>query len=247
MKKHVGIAVGLTVLICAVFWLYTQWELKTFKDSLPKVPDQHSSKGETLPARQGGPQEASQATENSQKTSSMAVEPSDSGEQAFDATEVPEPSIDDFTDEGFFDGFLETEEALPEAVTSGDTTDVSEPALYDEALVEKGFADYNAYLETDPDYAYQRLDAAFREQYGDDPDVDIVVETVRRSNEGAISVDVAIRHTEAMIRLMSKITPPEGVAPIVDTLEYLRDVKQMALESGDDTVYRFNFNFQVGE
>ena len=248
MKKQIGTAIGLTVFICAVFWLYTQWDLKKFKESLPRAPSVQSAKSETAPAQQEGfPQEA---TEPSFPVPDTLLETSTpiTAEQSFGAMSVKEvPPTDDLTLESFFDTFLEETEA--DAITSGDFTDVSQEAPYDVALVKKGFDDYNAYLKIDPEYAYHRLDAALREQYSDDPDVDIIVETVRRSNEGALTIDAAIHHAEAMIRLVSEdgISPPEAVAVIADNLEYLREVKQLALESGEDTVHLFNFRFHFGE
>ena len=245
MKKQIGAAIGLTVFICAIFWLYTQWDLKKFRESLPKAPP-----GQSTPAQQEGfPQEVTETSVPAPPVFDAILEPSAPPEakHTFDSSAVEESPTDDRALESFFDTFLEETEA--DAITSGDFTDVSQEAPYDVALVEKGFDDYNAYLDSDPEYAYHRLDAALREQYNDDPNVGIIVETVRRSNEGAITVDDAISHAEAMKKLVSGdgISPPEAVAVIADNLEYLREVKQLALESGEDTVHLFNFQFHFGE
>ncbi len=172
-------------------------------------------------------------------------EPSESiaAEQSFDATAVGDSSTDALSLESFFDTFLE--EFPADAITSGDFTDVSEEVPYDMELVKAGFDDYNAYLETDPEYAYQRLDAAFREQYGDDPDVDILVEHVRDSNEGTTEIAEAIDFAEAIIRLTSKISPPEALESLYAYLELLRETQKMALEQGTDVQHQNVIN--VGE
>ena len=115
---------------------------------------------------------------------------------------------------------------------------------YDMAKVEAGFADYNAYLATDPAYAYQRLDAAWREQFGDFPDVDILVETVRRGNAGTATIDDAIANAEALLRLMPGLVIPEGIQVVADHLEYLKS-RKLALEEG--TLDQFNWTPRIGE
>ena len=114
----------------------------------------------------------------------------------------------------------------------------TEPEVpYDVEVVKAGFADYNAYLETDPERAYQCLDDAFREQYGDDPDVDILVQHIRKCNDGVETVDGAIKNSEAMVRLVSKLpTPPEAIEAINLHLEYLKEMKRKAREAGIDEV-----------
>lgn len=248
MKKQIGVATGLTVLICAIFWVYTQWDLKRFKESLSKAPPAPAAKSETAPAQQDGfPQEATETAlpvPDPLFDTSTPIIP----EQSFDATSEKEvPPTDELAFDPYFDTFFE--EIPSDPTTSGDFWDASQEAPYDVALVGKGFDDYNDYLEIAPEYAYNRLGAALREQYNDHADVDIIVETVRRSNNGSLSIDDAIHHAEAMIRLVSEdgVSPPEAVAVIADNLDYLREVKQLALESGEDTVHRFNFRFHFGE
>ena len=54
----------LTVLICAGFWLYTQWNLKKFEASLPKAPPVQTEIRETAPqAHVMFPQEFTEVTE----------------------------------------------------------------------------------------------------------------------------------------------------------------------------------------
>ncbi len=249
MKEQIGAAIGLIVFICAGFWVYTQWDLKRFKELLP-TPSVQAETREIAPAQQAlTPHVPTETTAPAKTASPMCDTEVETREHI--AAEPPEivPVADGTTADVALDSFLDLffEETQSDAITSGDFSDVSQEAPYDQALVEKGFEDYNASLAFNPEYAYQRLDDALREQYGDDSDVDIIVETVRRSNEGPITIDDAIHHTEAMIRLVSKICPPEAVAVIADNLEYLRESKQLALEAGEDTVHLFNFRFHVGE
>ena len=84
-----------------------------------------------------------------------------------------------------FEEFLEETEA--NAITSGDFANAAQDAPYDQVLVKAAFADYNVYLETNPEYAYQRLKEVFRERYNDDPDVSRLVEMIRKSSESPLT------------------------------------------------------------
>lgn len=245
MKKQIGAAFGLTALVCVGIWLYVESDIKQFKTSLTEVPTRQTESHIPSAVMHG---------ENETSVPVVTV-PSkhDSGTNTLSpgaAERTPPVAVQDVrASEVDLDSFLDDfyEELQTDTIPSEDTPDVSKEGPYDEALVTAGFDDYNAYLQSDPEYAYQRLDEAFREQYGDDPDVGIIVETVRRSNESSVTIDDAIYHTEAMIRLVSKISPPEAVAVITDHLEYLTESKQLALESGDGVEPQFNFRFHVGE
>ena len=130
-------------------------------------------------------------------------------------------------------------------MTSGDFTDVPQELPYDMEVVKSGFDDYNTFLETDPEYAYQRLSDAFLEQYGDDPDVYRLVEHIKQNNEGTTTFDSAIDFTETTIRLMSKICPPEALESLELHLELLTEHRRLALEQGTNPQYRSNIH--VGE
>ncbi len=126
-----------------------------------------------------------------------------------------------------------------ESDTSPDVVNIEQDVPYDMGVVKAGFEDYNAYLETDPERAYQRLDDAFREQYGDHPDVNILVQHIRDCNDGVATIDDAIENAEAMIRLISKLpTPPEAVEAIKVHLETLKDRKKFAIEQGLELKYK---------
>lgn len=233
-------ALLLTVLICAGFWLYTEWNLKRFKASLPQAPPAQTVTREMPPAQyEDIPQEDTQTTENVGTVPPRStVEREDSAPVAAarDAASVAAGTADDAGLGSFLEAFFE--ETAADTIASGDFTDVGEEIPYDMAIVKAGFDDYNAYLKTDPEYAYQRLEAAFREQYGDDPDVHILVEHIRDSNEGPTPIADAIEFTEAMIRLTSKISPPEALEHLQLHLELLRETQQMALEQGTSAQYQ---------
>ena len=233
----------LTVLIFAGFWLYIQWDTKRFEESL-QTPPVMEAPGEKAPARQTEhSQEIIQTTENAISPTSMRAAEKETNKPGAatpsESADVVEAASDGADIDSFFDQWL------PQTIR--DSTDVSKEAPYDMAIVKAGFDDYNAHLQSNPEYAYQRLDDAFREQYGDDPDVDILVETIRRGNNGPTTIDDAIKGMEAMMRLMSGdgISPPEALEDIQDALEMLTIAKQIAQEDGIEIKYEGTFH--IGE
>lgn len=237
----IGCALLLTVLICAGFLRYAAWELKRFNASLPEVPTV-----DTLASSEWTRQERTQTAALSVAETSRGTAESDNTETgAADLVEIadvieepPSEPIDEaralFHEETDWDlseleDFMETEQEVP----------------YDMAKVQAGFDDYNAYLETDPAYAYQRLDEAFREQYGDSSDVNILVETFRRFDDGTATIDDAIDNASAFVRLMHNLVAPEGIQIVADHLEFLLEIKQLALEEG--ATIRLNYRARSGE
>ncbi len=224
----------LIILICAGIWLYTEWDLKRFDESLPELPTVKVSQEGSLRPQAALPQGATEGSEDAKghpsrpEPEAERVEPQnvDSPESVtVDETQYSyETSFD--TASGEYDDGTEAD-----SLASGDATDVPQEEPYDIEIVEAGFDDYNAFLATDPAYAYQRLDDALREQYGDDPDVDILVEHTRRCNEGTTTLDSIIENNEAQLRLLVKNNYP-GQQELQDSLEVHREMKQMSLEAG---------------
>lgn len=247
--KTIAVPLILTVLISAAFWLYTEWDIKRFKESLPNPPPAVETPRETTTTTRPAEirQEVRQNAETVFPVLDTELEKSESvaTEQHLDTAVVEEVSTGTTDLDSFFDMFLE--ETAANAVTSGDFTDVSQEqeVPYDMAVVKSGFDDYNAFLETDPEYAYKRLSDAFREQYGDVPDVDRLVEHIKQSNEAPTTFDSAIDFTETVIRLVSKIGPPEALESLKVHLELLREHQHLALEQGADPKYRSTIH--VGE
>ena len=244
LKRIAGISI-LVILVSAGIFIYVEWEIKRFDASLPEVPS-----GDTAPnasALSESPQQevpqppAASVSESPLLKAAPEGTGTDSARSAETFSVVEEPQSE-FTGNAL-DLFLEETETVP--VESEEEFTPGQPEVpYDMAKVEAGFADYNAYLATNPAYAYQRLDAAWREQFGDFPDVDILVETVRRGNAGTATIDDAIANTEALLRLMPGLVVPEGIQVVADHLEYLKS-RKLALEEG--TLDQFNWTPRIGE
>ena len=245
--KTIAVPLILTVLISAAFWLYIQWDTQRFLESLPNPPPAVETPRETVATTRPVEirQEVHQNAEMGGAVLDTELETSESiaTEQHLDTAVVEEVSTGATDLDSFFDMFLE--ETAANAVTSGDFTDVSQEVPYDMEVVKSGFDDYNDFLETDPEYAYERLSDAFSEQYGDDPDVYKLVEHIKQNNEGTTTFDSAIDFTETVIRLVSKISPPEAVESLEVHLELLKEHQQLALEQGTDPTYRSTI--RVGE
>ncbi len=236
----------LIVLICVGVWLYTKWDLKQSIESLPKPPSPQTTTRDASATEQATHLQV--ATENDPTMPSQpgkAVKNTETlnAEQPSDTVAVQEVPADTADPNEGLDMFLG--DFTAGAVSFGDWTDNAEEAPYDMEVVKAGFDDYNTYLQSDPEYAYQRLDDAFREQYGDDPDVDILVEMIRHGNEGSMPIDKAIEGAEAMIRLVSKISPPEAIEDIQLFRDMLLESKQMGLEEGVEVEYKGKYH--IGE
>lgn len=230
-RQNLGIIGGallLAVLICAGFFVYERWELKRFNASLPEVPPVDTT-GTSERTRQERTQTAAlSVSETSRWTAESDNTETDAAglaEIAAVAEEPPSAPLDESP-------YLFIEETDRDLLEPEDFMESEPEVPYDMAKVQAGFDDYNAYLETDPGYAYQRLDDAFREQYGDSPDVDILVETFTRFNDGTATIDDAIDNASAFLRLMHGLVAPEGVQIVADHLAYLHEIKQLALEEG---------------
>ncbi|MYC76695.1 hypothetical protein F4X10_13100 [Candidatus Poribacteria bacterium] len=226
----------LTVLICAGFWLYTQWDLKKFEASLPKIPPMQTANNETVHAAPAEfPREITEVTESPRTeypvsdTDLSPAAPTDVPADVSEETEADTIGSGDFTTEYPVSDTDLSEETEADTIGSGDFTDVSQDVPYDEEFVGNAFDDYNASLETDPDYAYQRLDDALREQYGDDPDVDILVQHTRQLNDGTATITSTLENLQAQMRLMVKNNhPPDALEEVRSALESLSEINQWA-------------------
>ena len=240
LKPLMG-ASTLTVLICIGFWLYTRWDTQRFVESLPKAPVVQTETTETAPAQQAAsPYGATRTTENTVMEDPVRntglEDPEDDATEQEIGTAVAVGNRAETADlYAFFEEFLE--ETAVDTITSGDFTNVAQDASYDQALVAAAFADYNVYLKTDPEYAYQRLEEAFREQYNDDPDVSGFVEAIRKSSEGPLTMNEWVQSTELMMRFFSKTSSPE----VLKRFENHFQTVMKELESGTSVIYTVNF------
>ncbi len=219
--KTIGVAVLLTVLICTGIYFYAQWDLARFKASLGEVPKFNVL---TNPASQN----EKQTTEHA-KSLTPSVEPllETNGEPEIIKAETgientPSESEDSINDSEKLIFSLDEplEDILDEPL---------EP--YDLEKVRAGFRDYNAFLVSNPERAYASLTDALREQNGDCFEVDIIVETVRRINDGITTIDDAI----ALRRAIIELTPPENTEEIEDLSYGMEELYEFrALHGGDE-------------
>ena len=227
---------GVIAAICIGTWLYVEWDLKQFREALPSPP-QRIDEPQAERLEKNTPSEEIVNASGEASTEPIVLDEPE-----------PEPEKEITTADADIDMFLDEIQQITELpVTSEDDLDSPEADIPDEDLVpfdaetvKAGFNDYNACLSSDPEYAYQRLDDAFREQFGNDPDVNILVESVRSYNEGPVPADTAIEFMEAELRLISQFGYPEPIAELQDNLEMLREARQYALESGEVFLYRSN-------
>ena len=240
----------LTLLICGGFYFYIQWDLKKFEESLPKAPAVAPTHESSLAAQEGIQEIYAETTgAGGERINYDVTHPSaTSTPAASDVAEELDPDPDTF--DLFFEEFLQetdtnASESIDVSESVEETTDPSNSGdPYDQELVKIGFDDYNAYFSSDPGYAYQRLDDAFREQYGDSPHVDTLVEGIREANERTLTVEGAIDMTNAFLALMPPDEPEEVIDQLSERIEFLHELK--ALQSEGQTM-EFIYNFRIGE
>ena len=238
--QALGWATIVVLLLSAGIFLYSQWDLKRFQESLPEVPKTDTAAQDT-PNAKGVTEELADS-----EPIPVVTHPSDATSNSIADTKVA--SVEDFP-ESPSDAPLALFEPLVEEgdgetlLEEGDVAEASDGLSYDVEIVKAGFDDYNAYLDTHPAYAYQRLDDAFREQYGDSADVDILVETVQRSNEGTGTIDDAIANAEAFLRLIPPSVPPENVQEVVEQVAYLKELRQLAADEGIEIPFKQTYRF----
>ena len=239
-----GWSAVVVVLLSVGIFLYSQWDLKRFNESLPEVPSMATAEKDSPNAE--GVTEPVQVvmhlpdTESERRETDGVADTEVSSEiSGSDDTVLAEFYDDDAR--ALFEELVEESE-VDTASEEGDVSD-ADRLPYDVEIVKAGFDDYNAYLNTAPAYAYQRLDDAFREQYGDFPDVDILVETIQRSNEGTGTIDDAIANAEAFLRLAQPSVPPENVQEVVEQVTYLRELRQLAVDEGIEIPFQQTYRF----
>lgn len=238
--QALGWATVVVLLLSAGIFLYSQWDLKRFQESLPEVPTMDTAAQDT-PNAKGVTEELADS-----EPIPVVTHPSDATSDSIADTKVA--TVEDFPESpsdaplALFEPLVEEGDGdtLPE---EGDIAEASDGLSYDVEIVKAGFDDYNAYLDTHPAYAYQRLDDAFREQYGDSADVDILVETVQRSNEGTGTIDDAIANAEAFLRLIPPSVPPENVQEVVEQVAYLKELRQLAADEGIEIPFKQTYRF----
>ena len=236
--KALGFASILTVLLCAGIFFYTRWDYQRFVAELPKAPQFDVSpepvQQRMLISKERGEQEMPLGTLDSQPLEGQSITPDvpdiEIEEVLFEDESIPE---DDSAMEDLSLSTVEFPEAFPDTPVEG----------IEFAETKAAWQDYNAFLATRPDYAYERLDEGFREMYGDRPEVDTIIEVIRKANDGALTVDDAIDMMTATLKVM----PPdqtEVIEQLSAQLEMFRELKELQPDGEDVKVI---FNFKIGE
>ena len=235
--RFLSISTVVLIFLLTGIFLYTRWEVKQWEEKWGKniaTPNTQPTKNTQETEARGDTRSTRQeldATHEKTETPPRLT-PLENSETLVDG--VPEnvvPPID--TDLETF--FAESSEEINDAPVPDLEAAAVEAEVQDSTEIAKaGFEDYNTHLSSNPEYAYQRLDAAFRAQYGDSQDVDILIQTIRRSNDGTATLNDAIENTGAFLRLASKISPEEGLEPIREHLETLQELKRNAIEEGTE-------------
>ena len=232
-----GIGAILTILICSGLFFYLRWDNQRFVGELPELLKFEDI---SVPVEQRG---LKLKEDPAQVPSITTVEP-----------EIVEnlpitPEIPDIETEGQafqeidtaeFDleldplslSTIELPEALPESPVEG----------IDWIKVKTAGQNYNDFLETDPDYAYERLTDRFKEMFGDRPEIETLIENIRRSNEGTLTLDDAITMTEASISLLPA-DETEAIRQFSENLEVFREIKAFQEEGGHVNI---KFNISIG-
>ena len=236
--KVLGLGSILTLLICAGIFFYVRWDNQRFIAELPKAPEFDISP-EPMQQRDLIPKERWEQEFPSVTVDSQPVE----GQRL--STDVPDIQIE----EAFFeDAYIPKYDLAMEDLS---LSTVEFPETFSDTPVEEfeftktkaAWQDYNDFLSTHSDYAYERLGDGFREMFGDRPEVDTIVEVIRKANAGALTVDDAIDMVTATINVM----PPDAIEEIeglTAQLEMYRELKNLQIDGEEVKVF---FNIKVGE
>ena len=235
--KILGIAAIFVIFFCVGIFFFTRWENQHFVEELPELPKFEDI---SVPVEQRG---LKQKEDPTQVPSVTTVEPEvvenlpitpeipdiETERQAFQETDTIEFDLEL---DPLSLSTVELPEGLPESPVEG----------IDWIKIKAASQDYNGFLETDPDYAYDRLTDRFQEMFGDRPEIETLVENIRRSNEGTLTVDDAITMAEATISLLPA-DETEAIRQLSENLEVFREIKAFQEEGGHVNI---EFNISVG-
>lgn len=235
--KILGIAAILVIFFCVGIFFFTRWENQHFVEKLPELPKFEDLTTQVekrkLKLKQGPAQILSASIVEPEVLENPSITPEisdvETEMQAFQETDTAEFDLEL---DPLSLSTVELPEALPESPVEG----------IDGVKVKTASQDYNDFLETDPDYAYDRLTDRFKEMFGDRPEIETLVENIRRSNEGTLTLDDAITMTEASISLLPA-DETETIRQLSENLEVFREIKAFQEEGGHVNV---EFNISVG-
>ncbi len=238
-----GIATILVVFFSFSIFFYTRWENQRFVAELPEPPKFENSitlveqRGLNVKERPTQMPSAAimepEVLENLPLTPEIPnVETEGQTLQETDPFQETDPSEFTLESDPLSLSTVELPEALPKSPIEG----------INWVKVKAASQDYNDFLETDPDYAYERLTDRFKEMFGDRPEIEILVENIRRSNEDNLTLDNAIVMIEASISLLPA-GETESMRQLSENLEVFREIKAFQEEGGNVKV---KFNISVG-
>lgn len=233
LLKVLSISAVVCILLAVCIFFYVESDLKRFDESMKDAP---RTSQDTV----------SQKTENEKKEGfeqvtpvvPVASEPTEDQQMVSEGEDIK--STGDVIEDGWEETFISDDALLEDSIGDPATTDLEEK---DE---EKGgrkaaVADYNEYLLTDPEYAYERLADVFRADFGDIPEVPILVESIRKANNGPLTVDEALAWKEATLRTMPR-TESESIAisMLEQQIESLRELKESELLGEEPTMITYD-------
>ena len=232
--KIIGSVFFLCVLICIGLFIYAEWDLKRFKSSLRELPE----------VSQAPISQREMVTKKHfEKTGPSAIVDSKRLEEQHLESKVPEVETDDLavtelevtTLDSFFDIEL-SEDILAEYI------DITEEKIT-KMPRKQAIADYNAYLVSDPEYAYTRLADVFQMDFGDCPEVDILVESVRKANNGPLTVDEDLAWKEAILRTLPK-DEYATIGMVSEMIAALKKLKELESMGGEPTLIHTKFRME---
>lgn len=234
--RVLGIGAILMLLICIGFFFYVRWDHQRFVAELsqpPKFDASAPTEQRILTTKKYAEHPVPTATIEPEVLEELPITPEirdiETEEQVFQETDLSEFDLEL---DPLSLSAIELPEALPESPIEG----------INWVKVKTASQDYNDFLEIEPDYAYERLTDRFKEMFGDRPEIKTLVETIRRANEGTLTLDDAIAMTEASISLLST-NETEAIKQLSERLEVFHDLKEFQAEGGNVNI---EFNISVG-
>lgn len=235
--KILGITAILVIFFCVGIFFFTRWENQHFVEKLPELPKFEDLTTQVeerkLKLKQGPAQILSVSTVEPEVVENLPITPEipdiETEGQAFQETDTAEFDVE-------LDSLSLSTIELPEALLESPVEGI------DWIKIKAASQDYNDFLETDPDYAYDRLTDRFKEMFGDRPEIETLVENIKRSNEGTLTLDDAIAMAEVSISLLPA-DETEAIRQLSENLEVFREIKAFQEEGGHVNV---EFNISVG-
>lgn len=229
----------LSVLICAGIFVYSQWDYQRFVGELEKLPEVSpepvAKRSILFKERPEYPSPVVMV-----ETKRLEGQILESKDHEMEAEVLSLEALDSLMAEleSDLDELSLSEVELPEALA------VDPVESIDFAKVKEAWGDYNDLLATGEERAYERLAEGFREMYGDYPEVDTIVETIKRANNQTLTIDDAIAMNKAFLRIMPD-NQFETIEMLEERLTFLQEAKELEAEFGEPP--EIIYHVSVGE